>query len=88
MSYFLKTVYVEPEENVLARFETKDRSILLLLQVFYCDCTTSHEAKSLRQKMKVFYYVPSAKLLKKNKTAHPLKLKWKVLDYHLWIPFP
>ena len=87
MSYFLKTMYVEPEENVLARFETKDRSILLLLQVFYCDCTTSHEAKSLRQNIKVFYYVPSAKLLRKNKTVHPLNLKWKVLEPSLMDSF-
>jgi len=37
-------------------------------EVFYCDISASHEAKSLRQKITVFYYVPSTKLLRKSKT--------------------
>ena len=57
------------------------------IKVFYCDSSTSHKAKSLRQKIKVIYYVPSAKLLRKNKTVHPLKLKWKVLELSLMDSF-
>ena len=71
---------MEPEENVLARLRQK-------IKVFYCDSGTSHEAKPLRQKIKVFYYVPSAKLLRKNKTVHPLNLKWKVLELSLMDSF-
>ena len=49
-------------------------------KVFCCETNTSHEAKSLRQKINVFYYVPTTKLFRKNKTVHPQELKWKVSE--------
>jgi len=53
------------------------------IKVFYCDSSTSRKAKSLRQKIKVFCYVASAQISRKNKAVHPLKLKWKVLELSL-----
>mgnify|MGYP001855654084 CR=1 FL=1 len=64
-------IFLKTWGKYLPYFETK---------VFFCDSSISHEAKSLRQKIKVFYYVPSAKLLRNTKTVHLLKLKWKVLE--------
>lgn len=61
-------------EDVVASFEAK---------VFCYDCSASYEAKSLRKKIKVFYYVLSAKLLRKDKALHPLKWKWKVSELSL-----
>lgn len=52
------------------------------IKVFCCDSGASCEAKPLRQKIKVFFYVSQCKIIGENKTVHSLKLKWKVLDRH------
>ena len=41
LGHFLKTIYMEPEENVLACYEAKDRSLLLCPQ---CKIIEDHKA--------------------------------------------
>ena len=80
MSHFLKTEYVETKENILAHFEAKDKNILLWLQYFSWGKIIEVEDKNT-------VLCPSAKLLRKNKTVHPLKLKWNVSELYFMDSF-
>ena len=76
MSHFLKTMYVDPEENVLACFETKDKSILLWLQYFSWGKIIEAEYKSI-------LLCPQYKIIEEKQDCYPLKLKWIVLELSL-----
>ena len=67
---------MEPEENVLARFEAKDKSILLWLQYFSQGEIIEAEDKSV-------LLCPQCKIIEENKTIHSLKLKLKVSELSL-----
>jgi len=70
------TVYVECQENVLVSFEAKDKRILLWHQC-------SLWGKIFEAKDRSVLLCPQCKIIEENKTIHPLKLKWEVIELSL-----